>query len=186
MVTRTLMLERVRAYHPCAVLASHIPMKGVLKAVSNVNDTIAPALIQSGLKVTQQKEIDDFLIRLDGTPNRASSVPTLSSAYPLQLRMLPQPRRASRCTNTLRSWQASSLHTCFPPPRSMSSMAALTLGTSSLSKNSCFSTSARAASLKRSKLAETYHTLKKVISAKYGIDGQCSLYILHFHRIHGS
>src|SRR6266478_5304541 len=84
---------------------------------------------------------------------RASSVPTLSSAYPLQLQMLPQQRRASRCTNTLRSWQVSSLHTCFPPLRSMSSMTALTLGTSSLSKNSSFFPSARTTSLKRSKLA---------------------------------
>jgi enolase len=27
-------------------------------------------LIKSGLQVTQQKEIDDFLIKLDGTPNK--------------------------------------------------------------------------------------------------------------------
>ncbi|KIO27928.1 hypothetical protein M407DRAFT_243206 [Tulasnella calospora MUT 4182] len=44
--------------------------KGVAKAVENVNDIIAPALIDSGLVVTSQKEIDDFLIKLDGTPNK--------------------------------------------------------------------------------------------------------------------
>ncbi|MDK0628389.1 phosphopyruvate hydratase, partial [Clostridium perfringens] len=44
--------------------------KGVLKAVANVNDTIAPELIKSGIKVTSQKDIDDFLIKLDGTPNK--------------------------------------------------------------------------------------------------------------------
>lgn len=44
--------------------------KGVLKAVSNVNDIIAKELINSGLNVTQQKEIDDLLIKLDGTPNK--------------------------------------------------------------------------------------------------------------------
>ena len=44
--------------------------KGVSKAVSNVNDIIAKALIESGLEVTQQKEIDDLLIKLDGTPNK--------------------------------------------------------------------------------------------------------------------
>ncbi|KAJ9108524.1 hypothetical protein QFC20_003430 [Naganishia adeliensis] len=44
--------------------------KGVSKAVSNVNDIIAKELINSGLTVTQQKEIDDLLIKLDGTPNK--------------------------------------------------------------------------------------------------------------------
>lgn len=44
--------------------------KGVLKAVSNVNDIIAKELISSGLDVTQQKEIDDLLIKLDGTHNK--------------------------------------------------------------------------------------------------------------------
>lgn len=44
--------------------------KGVLKAVANVNDVIGPELIKAGLKVTDQKAIDDFLIKLDGTPNK--------------------------------------------------------------------------------------------------------------------
>ncbi|KAF0987034.1 hypothetical protein HZS_1917, partial [Henneguya salminicola] len=42
--------------------------KGVLKAVSNVNDVIAPALI--GKSVLHQKEVDDIMIKLDGTPNK--------------------------------------------------------------------------------------------------------------------
>jgi enolase len=44
---------------------------GVLTAVKNVNDIIAPELIKSGLAVTSQKEVDDLLIKLDGTPNKA-------------------------------------------------------------------------------------------------------------------
>lgn len=43
--------------------------KGVLKAVENVN-TIAKALLAKGLNVTQQKEIDQFMIELDGTDNK--------------------------------------------------------------------------------------------------------------------
>ncbi len=43
--------------------------KGVLKAISNVNDIIAPALI--GKDVTQQAEIDNLMLQLDGTPNKA-------------------------------------------------------------------------------------------------------------------
>ena len=45
--------------------------KGVLKAVANVNDIIAPALIKANLDVKNQKAIDDFMIKLDGTPNKA-------------------------------------------------------------------------------------------------------------------
>ncbi|PPQ75377.1 hypothetical protein CVT26_015508 [Gymnopilus dilepis] len=44
--------------------------KGVLKAVATVNGTIQEALLSSGLKVTQQKEIDDLLIKLDGTKDK--------------------------------------------------------------------------------------------------------------------
>ena len=43
--------------------------KGVIKAVENVNDVIAEALI--GLDATRQIEIDEMLIRLDKTPNKA-------------------------------------------------------------------------------------------------------------------
>ena len=42
--------------------------KGVTKAVDNANDVIAEALI--GLEATRQVEIDEMLIRLDGTPNK--------------------------------------------------------------------------------------------------------------------
>jgi len=42
--------------------------KGVLKAVSNVREIIAPEII--GHDPTAQTEIDDLLIRLDGTPNK--------------------------------------------------------------------------------------------------------------------
>jgi enolase len=42
--------------------------KGVLKAVANVNDVIAPKVI--GKDVTKQEELDKFLIDLDGTDNK--------------------------------------------------------------------------------------------------------------------
>jgi enolase len=43
--------------------------KGVLKAVANVNKTIAPELI--GYDIADQTGIDETMIRLDGTPNKA-------------------------------------------------------------------------------------------------------------------
>jgi len=44
--------------------------KGVLRAVANVTDTIAPALY--GLDASDQAGIDDVLIELDGTPNKGA------------------------------------------------------------------------------------------------------------------
>jgi enolase len=44
--------------------------KGVLRAVANVVDTIAPAIY--GLDASDQAGIDDVLIELDGTPNKAT------------------------------------------------------------------------------------------------------------------
>ena len=43
--------------------------KGTLKAVSNVNDILAPELI--GMNVFDQVGIDNTMIDLDGTPNKA-------------------------------------------------------------------------------------------------------------------
>jgi enolase len=43
--------------------------KGVLKAVSNVNDVIAPELL--GMDIFEQNTIDQIMIDLDGTPNKS-------------------------------------------------------------------------------------------------------------------
>ncbi|UCF21961.1 MAG: phosphopyruvate hydratase, partial [Ralstonia sp.] len=42
--------------------------KGVLKAVSNVNEKIGPAL--NGKNITKQAELDGIMLELDGTPNK--------------------------------------------------------------------------------------------------------------------
>lgn len=45
--------------------------KSVQKAIDNINKTIAPELLKAGLEVTQQTEIDEFMIKLDGTENKS-------------------------------------------------------------------------------------------------------------------
>lgn len=45
--------------------------KGVKKAVSHINDSIAPALLKENLQVTEQEAIDNFMIKLDGTENKS-------------------------------------------------------------------------------------------------------------------
>lgn len=44
--------------------------KGVLKAVANVNDKIHPALV--GQDVTKQRQLDEIMLKLDGTDNKAN------------------------------------------------------------------------------------------------------------------
>jgi len=44
--------------------------KGVTKAVANVNDKIAPALIKENIDVKDQSAVDAFLNKLDGTKNK--------------------------------------------------------------------------------------------------------------------
>lgn len=154
-------------------LSQPILLSGVSKAVANVNDVIAPALIKSGLTVTQQKEIDDFLIKLDGTPNKgklgANAILGVSIAVadagaaekgvPLYAHLaelagvkppyvLPCPafnviNGGSHAGNKLAFQEFMLL-----PTGASSFTEAMKIGT------------------------ETYHTLKKVISAKYGIDGE--------------
>ena len=46
--------------------------KGVTKAVKNVNETIAPALISEKIDVKDQPAIDAFLNKLDGTQNKTN------------------------------------------------------------------------------------------------------------------
>lgn len=177
METRTHMSARVRvssrAYH-----ANCDKVQGVSKAVNNVNEIIAPELIKSEFTVTQQKDIDDFLIKLDGTPNKgklgANAILGVSIAVaeagagekgvPLYQHLaelsgvkppyvLPTPafnviNGGSHAGNKLASQEFMLL-----PTGATTFTEALKIGT------------------------ETYHTLKKVISAKYGIDGKQILYV---------
>ncbi|KZT62690.1 enolase [Calocera cornea HHB12733] len=145
--------------------------KGVSKAVANVNEIIAPELIKSGLKVTQQKEIDEFLIKLDGTPNKGKlganailgvsiavavaaaaekSVPLyqhlaeLAGVSPPYIMPVP-------CFNVINGGSHAGNKLAFQefmicPTGATSFAEAMKIGT------------------------ETYHTLKKVITTKYGID----------------
>lgn len=44
--------------------------KGVLKAVDNINNKIAPALIEERIDVLYQRDVDQFLIKMDGTAGK--------------------------------------------------------------------------------------------------------------------
>ncbi|XP_050293047.1 enolase-like [Anthonomus grandis grandis] len=61
--------------HEALELRDEVPQdycgKGVSKAVDHVNNTIGPELVKQDFCVTQQEEIDDFMIALDGTDNKS-------------------------------------------------------------------------------------------------------------------
>ena len=142
-----------------------------------MNEIIAPELIKSGLQVTAQKEIDDFLIKLDGTPNKGklganailgvsiavSEAAAAQKGIPLYQHfadlagvkppfVLPAP-----CFNVINGGSHAGNKLAFQefmiiPTGASSFQEAMKVGT------------------------ETYHTLKKVIAAKYGIDGARSAF----------
>ena len=71
--------------------------RGVLKAVANVRDKIAPAI--KGQSALDQEAIDRILIDLDGTHNKASLGANAILGVSLATAYTRQPRaRASRCT----------------------------------------------------------------------------------------
>jgi enolase len=45
--------------------------KGVMRAVANVKDTLAPALLRADLDATDQVLIDRLMVEIDGTPNKS-------------------------------------------------------------------------------------------------------------------
>jgi enolase len=46
-------------------------IKGVLKAVANVNTTIKKGLLAENINILEQDTLDNFLIKLDGTKNKS-------------------------------------------------------------------------------------------------------------------
>ncbi|KAI1727398.1 enolase [Ditylenchus destructor] len=123
--------------------------KGVRKAIANVNDTIAPALIAKNFQVTQQKEIDQFMIELDGTDGFGWSPPLYQYIAELagtQKVILPVPafnviNGGSHAGNKLAMQEFMIL-----PTGAKSFTEAMQIGT------------------------EIYHHLKNVIKKRYGLD----------------
>ncbi|KIM70002.1 hypothetical protein SCLCIDRAFT_18990 [Scleroderma citrinum Foug A] len=145
--------------------------KGVLKAVENVNTVLGPELIKSGLKVTQQKEIDDFLIKLDGTPNKgklgANAILGVSIAAV----------EAGAAEKGVPVYQHLAELAGVKPPYVLPCPAFNVINGGSHAGNKLafqefmiLPTGATSFTEAMKIGSETYHTLKKVISAKYGID----------------
>jgi len=145
---------------------------GVSKAVANVNNIIAPELIKSGLAVTSQKDIDDFLIKLDGTANKgklgANAILGVSIAV----------AEAGAAEKGVPLYQHLADLAGVKPPFVLPTPAFNVINGGSHAGNKLafqefmlLPTGATSFTEAMKIGTETYHTLKKVISAKYGIDG---------------
>merc|ERR1711872_455456 len=49
---------------------AHWHGKGVTKALANIKDVIAPAIVKENIEPTEQEKIDELMLKLDGTENK--------------------------------------------------------------------------------------------------------------------
>ena len=141
-----------------------------------MNTIIAPALIKSGIKVTQQTEVDDFLIKLDGTPNKGK----LGANAILGVSMAAA--EAAAVEKDVPLYQHLAELAGVKPPYVLPTPAFNVINGGSHAGNKLafqefmlLPTGATSFTEAMKIGTETYHTLKKVISAKYGIDGMSIL-----------
>lgn len=137
-----------------------------------MNDKIAPALIKSGLTVLQQKDVDDFLIKLDGTPNKGSLGANAILGVSIAV------AEAGAAEKGVPLYQHLADLAGVKPPFILPTPAFNVINGGSHAGNKLafqefmlLPTGATSFTEAMKIGSETYHTLKKVIAAKYGIDG---------------
>lgn len=145
--------------------------KGVSKAVENVNKVLGPALVDSKLPVTSQKEIDDLLIKTDGTDNKGKLGANAILGISMAVSEAAAAEKGVPLFEYLAGLAGVSAPYVLPVPAfnvinggshagnalAFQEFMLLPTGASSFTEAMKFG-------------SETYHTLKKVITKKYGID----------------
>lgn len=138
--------------------------KGVQKAVKNVNDLIAQEVL--GMDASAQRELDDLMIELDGTPNKAN----LGANAILGVSLAAAKAAASSMGLPLYKYLGG-VNTCRLPVPSFNVLNGGQHAGNELSIQEfmiqpvgadCFSEGLRMA-------AETYHALGKILQGKYGV-----------------
>ncbi|WFD35036.1 phosphopyruvate hydratase [Malassezia cuniculi] len=145
--------------------------KGVDQAVANVNDVIGPELIKSKIPVTSQKEIDDFLIKLDGTPNKSK----LGANAILGVSIAVAKAGAGEKDLPLYAYLAELAGTSKPYILPAPAMNVINGGSHAgnalaFQEFMIVPTGAKTFTESMKIGTEVYHSLKKVIKTKYGID----------------
>lgn len=144
--------------------------KGVFKAVENVNNSIGPELVKQDFDVTQQEEIDEFMIKLDGTENKSKFGANAILGVSLAVCKAGAAKRGLPLYRHIADL-AGNKNLILPVPAfnviNGGSHAGNKLAMQEfmiLPTGACSFTEAMKMG------SETYHTLKKIIKDKYGLD----------------
>ncbi|KAL4403132.1 phosphopyruvate hydratase [Malassezia pachydermatis] len=145
--------------------------KGVDKAVDNVNNVIATELIKSGIAVTSQKEIDDFLIKLDGTQNKGKLGANAILGVSIAVAKAGAGEKDLPLYKYLSDLSGTSAPYVLPAPAMNVINGGAHAGNPlAFQEFMIVPTGAKTFTESMQIGTEVYHTLKKVIKAKYGID----------------
>ncbi|MGB7545976.1 MAG: phosphopyruvate hydratase, partial [Methanothrix sp.] len=138
--------------------------KGVLKAVKNVNEVVAPELL--GMNASAQREIDKFMIELDGTPNKSN----LGANAILGVSIAVAKAAAASAEMPLYKYLGG-VNTCRLPIPSFNVLNGGQHAGNDLSIQEfmILPTGARSFSEGLRMAVETYHALGKILRGKYGV-----------------
>lgn len=138
--------------------------KGVLKAVKNVNEAIAPELL--GMDASAQREIDGIMIELDGTPNKSN----LGANAILGVSLAAAMAAASSSAMPLYKYLGGVNTTRLPVP-SFNVLNGGKHAGNELSIQEFMIQPVGAKSFREGlrMAAETYHALGKILQGKYGV-----------------
>lgn len=148
-----------------------------MKAVSNINNIIERELIKSGLKVTQQKEIDDLLVKLDGTPNKGRLGANAIVGVSMAVAMAGAAETGVPLYQHIADLAGVKVPYILPCP-SLNVINGGRHAGNKLAFQEFMIMPVEASSFQEAmKMAtETYYMLKKIINKKYGLDGMFTLF----------
>ncbi|KAJ8661713.1 enolase [Lichtheimia ornata] len=145
--------------------------KGVLKAVENVNKKIGPALIDAKIPVVDQKAVDEFMIKLDGTKNKSELGANAILGVSLAVAKAGAGEKGVPLYVHLADLAGSKKPFVLPVPAFNVINGGSHAGNKlAMQEFMILPTGAKSFSEAMKMGSEVYHTLKGVIKAKYGQD----------------
>ncbi|GBC02467.1 hypothetical protein RclHR1_04640010 [Rhizophagus clarus] len=145
--------------------------KGVSKAVANVNEKIAPALIEANLDIKDQNAVDDFLLKLDGTKNKSKFGANAILGVSLAVAKAAAAEKGIPLYRHIAELAESKLPFVLPVPAFNVINGGSHAGNKlAMQEFMILPTGAKSFSEAMKIGSEVYHTLKSVIKAKYGQD----------------
>ncbi|XP_030747014.1 enolase-like [Sitophilus oryzae] len=160
--------------HEALELRDNIPAqyvgKGVNKAVDNINNSIGPELINQSFDVTQQEEIDEFMIKLDGTENKSNFGANAILGISLAVCKAGAAKRGLPLYRHIADLAGNK--TLILPVPAFNVINGGSHAGNKLAMQEFMILPTGATTFKEAMKmgSETYHTLKKIIKDKYGLD----------------